>query len=83
MNPVAEQRGFTEILRESPSGPLDACYIPIVTTRGGVSMMRKAVFRPAVSELVRLGLALPARRERSRQDLRIKPADAKLAHLNP
>ena len=57
-HPVAEQRGFTEILRESPSGPLDACYIPNITARGSVAMMRKLVFRPALSELVRLGWLL-------------------------
>lgn len=57
-HPVAEERGFTEILRDSPSGPLDACYIPNITARGGVAMMRKSVFRPALSELVRLGWLL-------------------------
>lgn len=55
---AADQRGLTEILRDSPSGPLDICFIPNTTARGNVSMMRKAVFRPALAELIQLGWLL-------------------------
>lgn len=59
-HPVAEQRGFSEILRDSPSGPLDVCYIPNITARGNVAIIRKSILRPALSELVQLGwLLLP------------------------
>lgn len=57
-HPAADQRGLSEILRESPSGPLDICYIPNITARGNVSVMRKAAFRPALSELVQIGWLL-------------------------
>lgn len=33
-HPVASERGLTEILRDSPLGPLEACFIPNTTASG-------------------------------------------------
>jgi hypothetical protein len=57
-HPVAEERGLTEILRESVSA-LEMCFIPNTTARGSAPSVKKSVLRPAIAELVRLGWLLP------------------------
>lgn len=58
-HPEPTEWGLTEILQESPSGPLDACFIPNITARGAVLSARKRSFQAAVAELMHLGWLLP------------------------
>lgn len=58
-HPVAEERGLTEILRDSPVSALETCFIPNTTERGSAPSVRKSILRPAIAELVRLGWLLP------------------------
>lgn len=58
-HPVLDERGLTEITRESPTGPLDMCIIPNNTASGSASCVRKSILRPAIAELVQLGWLLP------------------------
>lgn len=55
---VPDERGLTEILRESPSGPLHRHFIPNTTARGGTYTVKKSQFATAVAELLRLGWLL-------------------------
>lgn len=54
----AEERGLTEILQESPDGPLNICFIPNTTARGNPYSVKKSAFKPAVAELLSLGWLL-------------------------
>jgi hypothetical protein len=58
-HPVAAERGLTEILKDSPSGPLDRAFISNITARGAANAIRKSLFGPAIAELTRLGWLLP------------------------
>jgi hypothetical protein len=58
-HPVVEERGLTEILVDSPNGPLHTSFIPNTTAAGGAPSLKKALFRPAIAELFRLGWLLP------------------------
>jgi len=57
-HPVLGERGLTEILRESPTGPLDMLFIPNITANGSAPSARKSLMRPAIAELLRLGWLL-------------------------
>lgn len=57
-HPNEEEHGLTEILRESPQGPLFCAFIPNTTAQGNYGSAKKSVFRPAIEELVRLGWLL-------------------------
>ncbi len=54
-HPNAEEQGLTEILRESPDGPLYRAFIPNTTRKGECLSTKKSVFRPAVEELLQRG----------------------------
>lgn len=58
-HPVPGEMGLTEILVESPTGPLDMCFIPNTTARGSAPTAKKSLLRPAIAELTRLGWLLP------------------------
>jgi hypothetical protein len=58
-HPVLEERGLTEILGSSPVSPLEACFIPNTTARGGAPSVKKSHLRIAIAELVQLGWLLP------------------------
>lgn len=53
-HPNEQEHGLTEILRDSPEGPLYRGFIPNTTAKGTTSSAKKSVFRPAVEELVQL-----------------------------
>lgn len=57
-HPNAEEQGLTEILRDSPQGPLFRAFIPNTTAKGEISSAKKSVFRPALDELVQRGWLL-------------------------
>lgn len=57
-HPNPEERGLTEILHSSPSGPLNTHFIPNITGAGAAPAARKSVFKPAVAELLSLGWLL-------------------------
>lgn len=57
-HPNEEERGLTEILRDSPAGPLYRAFIPNTTAAGAAPSVKKSLFAPAVAELVRLGWLL-------------------------
>jgi hypothetical protein len=57
-HPNPEERGLTEILHSSPSGPLNTHFIPNITGSGAAPAARKSVFKPAVAELLSLGWLL-------------------------
>jgi hypothetical protein len=57
-HPNEEEQGLTEILRDSPEGPLHRAFIPNTTAAGAASSVKKSLFAPAVAELVRLGWLL-------------------------
>jgi len=58
-HPVPQEMGLTEILVESPTGPLDMCFIPNTTASGSAPTAKKSLLRPAIAELMRLGWLLP------------------------
>jgi hypothetical protein len=58
-HPVHDERGLTEILGSSPASPLEACFIPNTTARGGAPSVKKSLLRVAIAELVQLGWLLP------------------------
>ncbi len=57
-HPNVEERGLTEILKDSPAGPHYRAFIPNTTARGAAPSAKKSLFAPAVAELVRLGWLL-------------------------
>lgn len=57
-HPNPDERGLTEILRQSPDGPLNVCFIPDITGSGNASSVRKSEFKTAVTELLSLGWLL-------------------------
>lgn len=57
-HPNEEERGLTEILRDSPDGPLFRAFIPNTTAKGTITSCKKSVFRPALEELLQLGWLL-------------------------
>ena len=57
-HPNKDERGLTEILVDSPYGPLNREFIPNTTAGGEAPSVRKSLFVQAVSELVRLGWLL-------------------------
>jgi len=57
-HPNEEERGLTEILHDSPAGPLYRAFIPNTTAAGASPSVKKSLFGPAVAELVRLGWLL-------------------------
>ncbi|MDD4059582.1 MAG: toll/interleukin-1 receptor domain-containing protein [Kiritimatiellae bacterium] len=57
-HPNEEERGLTEILCDSPSGPLYQLFIANTTAAGAASSVKKSLFRPAVAELLSLGWLL-------------------------
>jgi hypothetical protein len=57
-HPNEEEQGLTEILRDSPDGPLYRAFIPNTTAAGAAPSVKKSLFTPAVAELVRLGWLL-------------------------
>lgn len=57
-HPTEEEQGLTEILRDSPVGPLYRAFIPNTTAAGAAPSVKKSLFAPAVAELVRLGWLL-------------------------
>lgn len=58
-HPDAEQRGLELILIDGPRGPLVSYFIPNSANVGSPVAMKKALFRPAIQQLVRLGHLLP------------------------
>lgn len=57
-HPNEDERGLTEILRDSPSGALYRAFIPNTTAAGAAPSVKKSLFAQAVAELVRLGWLL-------------------------
>lgn len=57
-HPNQEEQGLTEILQDSPDGPLYRAFIPNTTAAGAAPSVKKSLFAPAVAELVRLGWLL-------------------------
>jgi|GEM_PF-1563759 len=57
-HPIEEEQGLTEILRDSPRGPLYREFIPNTTAAGSAPSVKKSLFAPAVTELLRLGWLL-------------------------
>jgi hypothetical protein len=57
-HPNEDERGLTEILRDSPAGPLYRAFIPNTTAAGAAPSVKKSLFAQAVAELVRLGWLL-------------------------
>lgn len=57
-HPNEDERGLTEILHDSPTGPLYRSFIPNTTAAGAAPSVKKSLFGPAVAELVRLGWLL-------------------------
>lgn len=57
-HPNEDERGLTEILRDSPAGPLYCSFIPNTTASGSAPSFKKSLFRTAVAELLRLGWLL-------------------------
>ena len=58
-HPKEEEQGLTEILRESPSGPLYQSFIPHTTAAESAPSVKKTALRTAIAELTRLGWLLP------------------------
>lgn len=57
-HPNEDEKGLTEILVDSPFGPLNREFIPNTTASGPAPSVKKREFSSAVSELVRLGWLL-------------------------
>ena len=58
-HPVAEQRGLTEILIDSPLSILQANFIPNTTAAGKIHTAKKSLLRAAIDELSRHDWLLP------------------------
>ncbi len=78
-HPNAKEQGLTEILRESPDGPLFRAFIPNTTAKGEISSAKKSVFRPAVEELVQRGWLLRPEGNHAFQIYELNP-DARQYH---
>lgn len=57
-HPNGDEQGLTEILRDSPVGPLYRAFITNTTAAGAAASVKKSLFAPAVAELIRLGWLL-------------------------
>jgi len=57
-HPIKNEQGLTEILVDSPFGPLNREFIPNTTAGGSAPSVKKSLFVPAVAELIRLGWLL-------------------------
>lgn len=57
-HPNEDEQGLTEILRDSPAGPLYRAFIPNATAQGAAPSAKKSLFAPAVAELISLGWLL-------------------------
>ena len=57
-HPNEDEMGLTEILRDSPAGPLYRAFIPNTTAAGAAQSLKKSIVAPAVAELLRLGWLL-------------------------
>lgn len=57
-HPNEDEQGLTEILRDSPVGPLYRAFIPNTTAAGTAPSVKKSLFASAVAELIRLGWLL-------------------------
>lgn len=55
---VADERGLTVILDESPTGPLDTCIILRAVNSGPAYPVRTKKLKPAIEELLNLGWLL-------------------------
>lgn len=57
-HPNEDEKGLTEILVDSPYGPLNREFIPNTTASGSAPSVKKRLFTSAVAELVKLGWLL-------------------------
>ena len=57
-HPNEDERGLTEILRDSPAGALYRSFIPNTTAAGAAPSVKKSLFARAVAELVSRGWLL-------------------------
>ena len=78
-HPNEDEKGLTEILVDSPFGPLNREFIPNTTASGSAPSVKKRLFTSAVAELVQLGWLLQPEEDHAVRIYELNPQAIKAA----